>query len=300
MIGMKETGRGRGRGKREETEPVLSVKDLTFTYGGSTGTPVFQGAGFSVCPGDVFCLLGPNGTGKSTLLKCITNVLRDWRGTVLLDTFDISRMSPSQIGRSIGYVPQNQVPAFPFLVRDIVIMGRSPHLNVFSSPSRKDRDIARKAMERAGVLSLADRPCTTLSGGEWQMVLIARALAQEPRIMVLDEPTSHLDLGNQVRILRVVKSLAVSGLAIVMASHFPDHAFIVATEVAILNNGRIAHKGKAEEVITDRVMRDTYGVDVRVVDVGGGIDRKACFPSLGEEALPAASLGAANGEEEQP
>jgi iron complex transport system ATP-binding protein len=241
---------------------------------------IFRDVAFSVTPGDVFCLLGPNGTGKSTLLKCLSNVLQGWQGSILYDKREISRMKPSDVAKGIGYVPQNQVSAFPFLVKDIVVMGRAPHLSVFSSPNKKDRTIAYKAMETVGILSLADRPCTTLSGGEWQLTLIARALAQEPRIMVLDEPTSHLDLGNHVKILRVVKSLAESGLGIIIASHFPDHAFIVATEVAILNHGRIVQKGTPQEIITDENMRNTYDVEVRVLYVGEGVNRKACFPSL--------------------
>jgi iron complex transport system ATP-binding protein len=191
-------------------------------------------------------------------------------------------MRPSEVAKEIGYVPQNEVPGFPFLVKDIVIMGRAPHLSVFSSPARRDREIADRAMETAGIISLADRPCTTLSGGEWQLTLIARALAQEPRVMVLDEPTSHLDMGNQVKILRVVKALGQSGLGIIMASHFPDHAFIAATEAAILNHGHVACKGPPDKVVTDGELRLTYGVDVKVLYVGEGIDRKACFPTLAD------------------
>jgi iron complex transport system ATP-binding protein len=159
-------------------------------------------------------------------------------------------------------------------------MGRAPHLNVFSSPSARDSAIALRAMDTVGIPSLSDRPCTTLSGGEWQLALIARALAQEPRVMVLDEPTSHLDIGNQMKILKVVKDLAEKGLAIIMASHFPDHAFMVATYVAILNHGRMMVKGRPDGVLDDATMRETYGVDVRVLHVGEGVDRKACFPSL--------------------
>jgi iron complex transport system ATP-binding protein len=258
----------------------IDVQDLAFSYTGAAPHAVFHGVSFSVGSGDIFCLLGPNGTGKSTLLKCVSNVLQGWQGSIRLDGNDISRMKPAEVAKGIGYVPQNQTSAFPFQVRDIVVMGRAPHLAVFASPGTKDRELARYAMETVGILSLADRPCTTLSGGEWQLTLIARALAQEPRVLMLDEPTSHLDLGNQVRILRVVKSLAERGLGIVMATHFPDHAFIAATEVAIMNRGSFSQKGQPDAVITDGNMRDAYGVAVKVLHVGEGIERKACFPSL--------------------
>lgn len=258
----------------------IDIQDLAFSYTGAAPHAVFHGVTFSVGSGDIFCLLGPNGTGKSTLLKCASNVLQGWHGTIRLDGSDISRMKPAEVAKGIGYVPQNQTSAFPFQVRDIVVMGRAPHLAVFASPSAHDREIAHAAMETVGILSLADRPCTTLSGGEWQLTLIARAMAQEPRVMVLDEPTSHLDLGNQVRILRVVKSLAESGIAVIMATHFPDHAFIAATEVAIMNCGGLSRKGSPETVITDENMREAYGVEVKVLHVGEGIDRKACFPAL--------------------
>jgi iron complex transport system ATP-binding protein len=260
--------------------PLVDVQKIDFSYTNDPTHSIFRDVSFSISRGDIFCILGPNGTGKTTLLKCISNVLQGWRGTICLDGREISAMKTCDVAKGIGYVPQIQVPTFPFQVSDIVVMGRAPHLNVFTSPAKKDRKIAFAAMETVGILPLADRPCTMLSGGEWQLTLIARALAQEPRVMVLDEPTSHLDLGNQVRILRVVKSLAEGGIGIVMATHFPDHAFIAATEVAIMNHGGIAHKGSPEEVITDCNMRSAYGVDLKVIQVEEGIDRKAVFPLL--------------------
>ncbi len=260
--------------------PLVDVSEIVFSYTGESKRQIFSGVSFSVRKGDIFCILGPNGTGKSTLLKCLSNVLQGWKGSIRLEGEEISEMNTSDVAKGIGYVPQNQVPAFPFQVRDIVIMGRAPHINVFSSPGRHDREIACAAMESVGITQLADRPCTMLSGGEWQLTMIARALAQEPRVMVLDEPTSHLDIGNQMRILRVVKSLAENGIGVVMASHFPDHAFMAATEVAIMNRGGFAHIGSPDSVITDSNMKDAYGIDVRVIDVGQGIDRKSCFPSL--------------------
>jgi iron complex transport system ATP-binding protein len=259
---------------------LIDVQDLAFKYTGAAPHDVFRGVSFSVAPGGIFCLLGPNGTGKSTLLKCVSNVLQGWHGAIHLEGRDIAMMKPAEVAAGIGYVPQNQTSAFPFLVRDIVVMGRAPHLAVFASPTARDREMARSAMETVGILSLGGRPCTTLSGGEWQLTLIARALAQEPRVVILDEPTSHLDLGNQVRILRVVKSLAEAGIGIIMATHHPDHAFIVATEVAIMNRGGFSRKGPPDEVITGENMRDAYGVDVKVLHVTEGVDRKVCFPSL--------------------
>ncbi|MDD2338466.1 MAG: ABC transporter ATP-binding protein, partial [Geobacteraceae bacterium] len=126
---------------------LLSVHNLTFSYPGDSAIPIFREVSFSVSPSDVFCLLGPNGTGKSTLLKCVSNVLQGWHGTILLGGKDISRMRPAEVAKGIAYVPQNQVSAFPFLVHDIVVMGRAPHLNVFSSPTLRDREIAHTAME---------------------------------------------------------------------------------------------------------------------------------------------------------
>ena len=260
--------------------PLLSVHNLGFSYGEDGARPIFSDVSFSVASGDVFCLLGPNGTGKSTLLKCISNVLHGWQGKIFLDGRDIAHMKPAEVAKGISYVPQSQQSPFPFLVHDIVVMGRAPHINVFSSPTQKDRDIALAALETVGIRHLAHRPCTMLSGGEWQLTLIARALAQQPRLMILDEPTSHLDMGNQVRILRVVRNLAEQGLGIIMASHFPDHAFIAATEAAILNGGLMHHKGRPDEVITAENLEAAYGIVVNVLHIGAEVNRKACFPTF--------------------
>jgi len=159
-------------------------------------------------------------------------------------------------------------------------MGRAPHLSLLASPSRADMDIAYGAMETVGIAHLADRPCNGVSGGEWQLALIARALVQQPQILLLDEPTSHLDMGNQMKILRVIKNLSDNGMTIVMASHFPDHAFLVSSIVAILKDGRISSVGAPDAVITEESMRATYGVDVRIVQLEEDGLRKACFPSL--------------------
>jgi iron complex transport system ATP-binding protein len=253
---------------------------------------VFRDVGFSVQRGEVFCLLGPNGTGKSTLLKCLMNLLRPQAGSIEMDGVSLSTLGVSRIARQVAYVPQTQVSAFPFTILEIVVMGRAPHLSILQSPSSKDLKIALAAMDGIGIGHLADRSCNSVSGGEWQLTLIARALAQEPEILLLDEPTSHLDIANQIKILHVARNLADKGLTILMASHFPDHALLVSTAVAILNQGRLAYQGAPEAVITETNLRETYGVNVKILYVGKGVDRKVClFPSLQNTWSPLAGVG---------
>lgn len=258
----------------------IQTKDIAFSYSNDIAAAVFRNVSFTVQPGDVFCLLGPNGIGKSTLLKCLSGVLHIQQGQVLLDGTDLTEFKLNDVAKKIGYVPQNLTSAFPYRVKDIVIMGRAPHLSILASPSRADMEIAHKAMETVGVSHLADRPCNSISGGEWQLTLVARSLVQEPQILLLDEPTSHLDMGNQMKILQAIKDLAYNGMTIVMASHFPDHAFLVSNVVAILNDGQIVQSGMPEEVITEESMKMTYGVDVRIVSVEDQGGCKACIPAL--------------------
>ena len=260
--------------------PRIQAENIAFSYSQEMARSVFRNVSLVVQSGDVFCLLGPNGIGKSTLLKCLSGILRIQQGRIILDDRDLSEFKLTDVAKHIAYVPQGLTSAFPFRIKDIIVMGRAPHLSVLASPSRADMEIACKAMETVGVAHLAERPCNSVSGGEWQLTLIARALVQEPQILLLDEPTSHLDMGNQMKILQVIKDLSNGGMTIVMASHFPDHAFLVANVVAILNNGRIAHVGAADQVITEENMQATYGVDVRIIQSDEGGQRKACFPSL--------------------
>ena len=254
----------------------ISLEGVTFSYPG--GSAVFADISLTVEDGGVYSLLGPNGTGKSTLLKCMAGLMAPSHGRVLLDGRDIAGMQPHEIARRIGFVPQTQVSPFPFLVRDIVLMGRASHLSVFAAPSGDDEAIAADALDRVGISHLAERPCTGISGGEWQLVLIARAIAQRPGILLLDEPTSHLDLGNQVRVLDVIRGLAEDGMTIVVATHFPDHALLTSSRVAILKDQRILAMGPPEEVIREDTMHQAYGADVRIVHLGDPINRWICVP----------------------
>lgn len=258
----------------------ISVEDISFNYPG--GAAVFTGITLAVDEGCVYSLLGPNGTGKSTLLKCMAGLIFPSQGCVLLDGRDIAGMQPHEIARLVGFVPQTQISPFPFLVRDIVLMGRASHLAPFATPSAEDEEIAADALDRVGISHLAGRPCTGISGGEWQLVLIARAIAQRPGILLLDEPTSHLDLGNQVRVLNVIRGLAEDGMTIVVATHFPDHALLTSNRVAILKEQRILAIGHPEEVISEDTMRRAYGTDVHIIHLGDPINRRICVPVAGK------------------
>lgn len=256
----------------------ISAEQIAFRYAGKSGDDVFSGLSLEIRAGEIFCLLGPNGTGKTTLLKCLCGLLHCTHGRVLLDNRNILEMESAAVARKIGYVPQSQMPAFPFLVKDVVLMGRAPHLRTMELPSAKDMHKAYEAMKTIGIRHLAERPCTQLSGGEWQLTLLSRALAQEPQALVLDEPTSHLDVGHQIGILRVIKNLAQQGLTIIMATHFPDHALWVADRVAIVNHRHIAAQGTPEEVLTDEMLGSTYGVAMRILPAQDGSGRRVCLP----------------------
>lgn len=258
----------------------IKIKNLSFSYTNTRQNLIFSQVSFDLSAGEVFCLLGPNGSGKSTLLKCIARLLPPLTGSVLLDGENLRQARPSKIARLLGFVPQSLVSAFPFTVADIVIMGRASRIGMVSSPSKIDRDHAWASMERIGIAHLAKRPCNRLSGGEWQMVLIARALTQSPRVLLLDEPTSHLDLGNQIKILQVVDSLSREGMTILMASHFPDHAFLNAHKVGILKDQSLIALGDPDQVLTQEILAATYGIAIRVLRVLDGVDRKICVPLL--------------------
>jgi len=255
----------------------LEVKDLSFCYD-KFGTSGFRNISFGVETGEVTCILGPNGCGKTTLLKCLNGLLRPKRGAVFLNGQDISRLSRPEIARSVGYVPQLHQPIFAFSVLDVVLTGRAPHLSMLESPSAKDMAVAEECLETLGIYHLRNKPYTQLSGGERQLVILARVLAQQPALLLMDEPTSHLDFGNQIKLLEIVQRLARTGLTIIMTSHFPDHVFLVSTKVALMKEGEFVRMGAPEDVITDDTLEGVYDIKVRVVEINSGVNRKVCVP----------------------
>ncbi len=253
----------------------LSVEDLAFGYGERT---VGAGFGFAVEAGEVLCLLGPNGGGKTTLFKTILGLLPPRAGRIRVDGEDVAGWSARRRALALGYVPQSGAGPFPFSVREMVLMGRTAHRGPFAAPADADHAAAEAALDRLGIAHLGERDWLRISGGERQLALIARALAQAPRILVLDEPTASLDFGNQVRVLEQVRRLADGdGLTVVFSTHHPEQAFAIADRVALLHDGRLARLGMPAEVITSAMMREVYGTEVDVLPVGDG-GMRVCLP----------------------
>jgi iron complex transport system ATP-binding protein len=256
----------------------LEARHLGFGYSGRrVGTDV----SLALAAGEVLCLLGPNGSGKTTLFKTLLGLLPAQAGEVLIDGGLLRTRHRDEIARAVSYVPQAHAAFFPFTVQEVVLMGRTAHLGIFSSPSRRDRGVAQAALERMGLSHLAGSIYTRISGGERQLTLIARALAQDAQVVVMDEPTANLDFGNQVRVLQHIRSLAGSGIGVLLSTHDPDHAFLCADRVAMLHEGRLVRHGSPADVITAESLKQVYGVDAVVVRVAvpGNAERPVCLPA---------------------
>ena len=252
---------------------MLEVRDLAYGFPGRT---LGRDVTFSLSPGEVMCVLGPNGGGKTTLFRTLLGLLEPHGGGIFLGERPLNSMPRADIARRIGYVPQGQAAYFAYSVREFVLMGRTAHLGVFAVPGRADAAVAGRALEALGIAHLAERPVTEISGGERQLALVARALAQEPGLLVMDEPTASLDFGNQVRVLERVAALAKSGIAVLFSSHDPDHAFLAAGQALLLGEGRVLECGPPDAVIRADSLERLYGVAVRILRTEGG--ERACLP----------------------
>ncbi|MDO4786549.1 MAG: ABC transporter ATP-binding protein [Fretibacterium sp.] len=255
---------------------MLEVSGLCVGYGKED---VLRDVSFAVSGGEFVCVLGANGCGKTTLLKAILGLLRPSRGRVILSGEEVHRMDAGRLARSVAYIPQAHIPPFPFRVRDVVMMGRTPYLGYLARPTPKDRRIVDGVLDALELGGMADRTYTKLSGGQRQMVLVARALAQQPRLLVMDEPTASLDFGNQYAVLDRVRRLSEDGMGVLMVTHDPDHAFFCADVTLTMKDGRILELGPPERVIREDSMQCIYRTPVRIseVDMGGGT-ASVCVP----------------------
>lgn len=254
---------------------LLEVKDLAFSY--PNGQEIFNNVCFTLDEGEIFIILGPNGAGKSTLLNCLSNLLAPTHGQILLNGTDIHKMPLKEVAKHMGYVPQTHVPAFGYSVRDFIVMGRAPYLGMMEKPSKEDYAMADEVMERFNLTKLADKPYTEISGGERQQATIARAITQQPKIIMFDEPTNHLDYGNQLRTIKMIKELAKEGYAIIMTTHMPDHAIILKGKAGILDGNGNLVVGPAADVLNEETLKRIYNIDLYIKYIPE-VERNVCIP----------------------
>lgn len=235
----------------------LQVENLSFAY--YSGRPVLCELNLEVKAGQVTGLFGPNGSGKSTLLRCLNGALRPQTGWVRLEGQRLDTFSPREIARRIAVVPQDTPPQVPFLVREMVMLGRFAHWGVWGIESPEDQRVVRDCLERIGALDLMNRPFSELSGGERQRVIIARALAQETRILLMDEPASHLDIAHQLEVFQLGRGLAAEGYTVLMVCHDLVVAPLFVDYAVLLKQGRLFARGTVPETLRSENLAECYG-----------------------------------------
>ncbi len=257
----------------ELTEPLISLENVSFGY---TRNPVLKDISLSIGRGEIVTLLGPNGCGKSTLIKVMLGMLKPSQGRVAYEGCAVSHLGARHLAREIAYVPQLHRSAFPYLVIDVALMGRIPHKTFFFKYSKHDLDIAYDALRRLSILHLAERPYTEISGGERQLTIIARALAQEARTLIMDEPASGLDYGNQLRLLEQISGLAGEGYTFIKSTHSPEHALWIADRAVMIKEGAVMADGRCDDVVNNENLFRLYNAKVDVVRVDGSF--RFCVP----------------------
>ena len=257
----------------------LTLKHVTCGYG---TTPILKDVSLTLRQGEIVCILGPNGIGKTTVFRSVLGFLKLLEGEVLLDGVPRDRIRARDFAKCVGYVPQSHEPPFPYSVPDVVVMGRAAHLRPFEAPGLEEYRIVDQVLNMLEISYLREKTYTQISGGERQMVLIARALAQNSGLLVMDEPTANLDFGNQIHVLQSIKKLTASGLGVLMTTHNPDHAFLCCDRVILLTKDKQVLEGTVDEIVTEENLRKAYGVEVRitttVTETGEKI--RSCVPLL--------------------
>ena len=258
---------------------IYELRDLHFAY--RPGAPeVLQGVSLDLEEGRLLTILGCNGSGKSTLFGCMLGLLKPQSGQISLCGEDLTKLSPRAIASRVGYVPQSHTPAFDYTVFEFVLMGCAARIGLLSHPGAAERRAAEEAIARMGLEKLRDRPYTELSGGERQQVTIARAIAAQPRAILFDEPTSHLDFGNQVKVLRVIRELSADGYAVVVTTHDPNHALLLGGQTALFTGKGQVEVGAPETLLTEERLTALYGAELKLRYMDE-LERSVClYPKL--------------------
>ena len=261
----------------------MKLETKGISYGYKKGKTILKNLSLYVETGEIVCILGPNGTGKTTMLRLILGFNKPQEGEVFLDGKPMNKLTPKQRAKHLAYVPQYSYISFPYAAKEVVLMGRTSYVSYGKSFSKEDYKKAEDAMEMLGILDINDSLYNELSGGQKQMILLARAIVQDSQIIIMDEPTANLDYSNQLKMLATIKSLSKKGYGILMTSHFPDHAFLTDSRVILMQDGRKLYDGRADDVVTTKTLTELYKTDVEVSKARSiclNKDVKVCIPIL--------------------
>lgn len=254
----------------------IEVKSLSFNYKYHN---VLKNIDFKAEQGNLVCVLGKNGAGKSTLFRCILGLLPGFKGNVIVNGKNIKNLTDQELAHTMAYIPQSHSSTFSYSVMDMVLMGTTAQLKRFSSPGKSQLQIAMNALEQMNISHLADRNYTHISGGEQQLVLIARVIAQQAKIIIMDEPCSNLDYGNQIKLMNEVQKLAKQGYLIIQSTHNPQQALLFANQVMVLIDGKISRFGNSIEVLDESLLYQIYGVHIQLHDITEN-NIRVCIPTL--------------------
>lgn len=256
---------------------LLKINEV---YGGYGNGDIVKGVSCNADHGDVLCLVGPNGCGKTTLFRLMLGSIPISHGGITIDGRDTKSLSAKELASLIAYIPQYHSPVFAYTVLDIVMMGRASHFSSFEAPKAADREAAFAALEKVNALQLANKKYTALSGGQRQLILIARAICQSAKVLVMDEPAANLDYANHQLLLEVIADLAMHGYCVVMSTHSPEHPFSVGSKVLLMKAGRVAGFGPPREIITPQNLQSVYNIEMDVVTIHDryGVERTICLP----------------------